>query len=95
VQEAGIDPDIIVPQLSDENYSERTILREADLRYHLRNEAVKNDRLLEDDATTDPRFKENAEGLKKRGVTDFQLDYALSILNRLEAPVAPKTIAKR
>ena len=95
VQEAGIDPDIVVPQLSDENYSERTILREADLRYHLRNEALKNDRLSEDDVTSDPRFKETAESLKKRGVTDFQLDYALSILNRLEPPVAPKTLAKR
>lgn len=95
VQEAGIDPDIVVPQLSDENYSERTILREADLRYHLRNEALKNDRLLEDDATSDPRFKETAESLKKRGVTDFQLDYALAILNRLAAPDAPKAVAQR
>src|SRR5215212_140778 len=35
VQAGGIDPDIAVPQLSDEDYKSRPRLREADLRRHL------------------------------------------------------------
>jgi hypothetical protein len=56
VQEGGIDPDIIVPQLSDPDYKDRPRLREADLRRHLINEAKVDDKVLEDDGKPDPRF---------------------------------------
>ncbi|MGL4543755.1 MAG: S41 family peptidase [Polymorphobacter sp.] len=95
VQENGIEPDIIVPQLTDANYKDRPRLREADLQRHLINEIKVDDKLLEADAKTDPRFAESAEALKKRGVTDFQLNYAIALLERFNpnAPVAATTVA--
>ena len=39
VQEGGITPDILVPQLSDPDYRSRNRVRESDLRRHLVNEA--------------------------------------------------------
>jgi carboxyl-terminal processing protease len=89
VQEGGIKPDIAVPQLSDPDFKEKPRLREADLRRHLINEAKVDDSILEDDATPDPRFKLTAEELKKQGVEDFQLDYALKTIGRLGKPSAP------
>src|SRR5258708_13550230 len=35
VQAGGIDPDVVVPQLSDPDYKDRRLVREADLRRHL------------------------------------------------------------
>ncbi len=92
VQEAGIDPDIIVPQLSDPTRSERPRLREADLRNHLVAEAKADDRMIEDDGKPDPRFRLTADELKKQGITDFQLDYAIRLLERL-APVRAIQVA--
>ncbi|MDB5682429.1 MAG: carboxyl-terminal processing protease [Sphingomonas bacterium] len=90
VQEGGIQPDILVPQISDPDYKDRPRLREADLRRHLINEAKVDDKILEDDANPDPRFKATAEELKKQGVEDFQLNYALQTIGRLgKAPAAP------
>jgi carboxyl-terminal processing protease len=89
VQEGGIKPDINVPQLSDPDYKDKPRLREADLRRHLINEAKVDDSILEDDATPDPRFKLTAAELKKAGVDDFQLDYALKTIGRLGKPAAP------
>ena len=84
VQEGGIRPDIAVPQLSDPDYKERPRFREADLQRHLVNEAVAKDDVLEDDgAKPDPRFTDTAESLKKRGITDFQLHYAVQTIARL------------
>jgi len=83
VQEGGITPDVVVPQLSDPDYKDRPHLREADLRRHLINEAKIDDRTLEDDGKPDPRFTATADQLKKEGITDFQLDYALKTLARL------------
>jgi carboxyl-terminal processing protease len=83
VQEGGIEPDVLVPQLSDPDYKERPALREADLRRHLINEAKVDDKVLEDDAKADPRFTATPESLKKAGVDDFQLDYALKTITRL------------
>ena len=83
VQEGGIAPDIEVPQLSDPDYKERPRLREADLRRHLINEASVKDDVIQDDAKPDPRFTATAEELKKRGVEDFQLQYAVQTLARL------------
>ena len=83
VQEEGIEPDIAVPQLSDPDYKDKPVLREADLRHHLRNETLKNDKMVEEDDRNDPRFQETADGLKKRGIDDYQLYYALNVLNRL------------
>lgn len=93
VQEAGIEPDIVVPQLSDPNYKERPVLREADLRHHLRNEAVADDRMIEEDNLVDPRFKISADDLKKQGVTDYQMDYALKLIGRLGSP-QPTVVAQ-
>lgn len=84
VQEGGVKPDIAVPQISDPDYKKRTKLRESDLRRHLINEgAAVDEKNLEDDAVDDPRFTMSAEELKKQGIEDFQLHYAMQTLNRL------------
>jgi carboxyl-terminal processing protease len=83
VQESGIAPDIVVPQLSDPDYKDRPVFREADLRRHLINELKIDDKVVEDDGKPDPRFTATADELKKQGVTDFQLDYALKTVARL------------
>jgi carboxyl-terminal processing protease len=88
VQAGGIDPDIVVPQLSDPDYKDRPVVREADLRRHLLSQAGVKDDVLEKDSTPDPRFSATAEELKKKGIKDFQLDYAIRTLKRL-APTAP------
>ena len=87
VQAGGIDPDIAVPQLSDPDFKDRKVVREADLRRHLLGQATVDDKLLEaDDLANDPRFAFTAAELEKKGVKDFQLDYAIRTLKRL----APK-----
>ncbi len=83
VQEGGIEPDLLIPQLSDPDYKSRPVVREADLRRHLINEAKLDDRAVEEDVKPDPRFKATAEELKKQGIEDFQLDYAMKTLSRL------------
>ena len=89
VQAGGIDPDISVPQLSDPDYKDRPRVREADLRRHLLSQAKVDDKLLEaEDASKDPRFAFTAAELEKKGIEDFQLDYAIRTLKRL-APKAP------
>jgi carboxyl-terminal processing protease len=88
VQAGGIEPDIIVPQLTDEDYKDRKIIREADLRRHLLAQAKVEDKLLEGDDTPDPRFTAKAADLEKKGIKDFQLYYALNTLKRLAAPAA-------
>lgn len=88
VQAGGIDPDIVVPQLSDPDYKDRPVVREADLRRHLLSQAGVKDDVLEKDSAADPRFSATAEELKKKGIKDFQLDYAIKTLKRL-APATP------
>jgi carboxyl-terminal processing protease len=83
VQEGGVAPDIQVPQLSDPDYRSRTRVREADLRRHLINEASVGDDVIQDDGRPDPRFSATAEELRARGVTDFQLNYAIQTIARL------------
>jgi carboxyl-terminal processing protease len=83
VQAGGIEPDIAVPQLSDPDYKDRPAVREADLRRHLISQTNADDKLLQHDDTTDPRFTATAAELEKKGVKDFQLDYALKTLKRL------------
>ena len=86
VQEGGIEPDIAVPQLSDATVRDRPRIREADLRRHLINEIkAVDDKLIEADAKPDPRFAATADGLKKAGIIDYQLDYAVKLLDRLGA----------
>ena len=92
VQAGGIDPDIAVPQLSDADYKDRKVVREADLRRHLLAQAKVEDKLLEADDTPDPRFLMTPASLQKQGIKDFQLYYALNTLKRLASP-APATIA--
>jgi carboxyl-terminal processing protease len=86
VQEAGIEPDITVPQLSDANYKDRPRVREADLSRHLLNEIKTDDKLIEADTKADPRFADTLDLLKKKGVTDFQMSYALNLLGRFNPP---------
>ncbi|HET8613441.1 MAG TPA: S41 family peptidase [Sphingomonas sp.] len=94
VQEGGIHPDIVVPQLSDPDYKDRPTFREDDLRRHLINEAKVDDSVLEDDVTPDPRFSATAAQLKKQGIDDYQLHYALQTMERLASPApAPKKVA--
>jgi carboxyl-terminal processing protease len=84
VQEGGIEPDIRVPQISDPDLRRRAefSLRESDLRGHLVNEVAMEDKKLETDKADDPRFRMTAEELKKKGIEDFQLYYALETLRR-------------
>ncbi len=93
VQAGGIDPDILVPQLSDPDYKDRPAIREADLRRHLISQTGVKDEVLEKDSTPDPRFTATAEELKKKGIKDYQLDYAIRTLKRL-VPAAPSAPAK-
>src|SRR4051812_29985095 len=95
VQEGGIAPDIEVPQLTDPDYKSRPRVREADLRRHLINEVSVDNAVIEDDGKPDPRFAATADELKKKGVADFQLNYAVQTLSRLArvAPAAPATAA--
>ena len=97
VQAGGIDPDIAVPQLTDPDYKERRVVREADLRRHLLSQAKVDDKLLEGDDTTDPRFSAKPEELEKKGIKDFQLYYALNTLKRLAGPtsIASTTAAQK
>jgi carboxyl-terminal processing protease len=90
VQENGIEPDVQVPQLSDASRADRPRLREADLKKHLINETKDGtEKLVESDAKPDPRFVATPEELKKKGVIDFQLDYATRLLSRLAPVTAP------
>lgn len=84
VQEGGIDPDIVVPQLTDPDARRRAelTLRESDLRRHLVNEVGLKDKELEKDKLDDPRFKMTAEELKAKKIEDFQLYYAVQTLRR-------------
>jgi carboxyl-terminal processing protease len=99
VQEGGITPDIEVPQLSDPDLRERRIVREADLRRHLINEVSVDNDVIQDDGKPDPRFAATAEDLKKKGIDDFQLHYALQAIARLgrsaAAPAAPARTGTR
>jgi carboxyl-terminal processing protease len=83
VQEGGIQPDISVPQLNDPDYKDRPRFREDDLRRHLINEAKVDDSVIEADTKADPRFAATADQLKKQGVTDYQMSYALQTMARL------------
>ena len=89
VQEGGIEPDIAVPELSDPDYKSRPAFREDDLRRHLINEVKADDKILEEDMHDDPRFTGTPESLKKQGIEDFQLWYALQTLDRLAPGGAP------
>ncbi|WP_107045072.1 S41 family peptidase [Sphingomonas sp. STIS6.2] len=95
VQEGGIEPDIRVPQISDPDHKARPVFREADLRRHLINEVKADNAVLEEDTKDDPRFSATPESLKKQGVEDFQLYYALKTVARLggAAQVAAATKA--
>jgi carboxyl-terminal processing protease len=83
VQEGGITPDIAVPQLSDPDYKERPRFRESDLRRLLINEVKVDDEVIQDDGKPDPRFIATADQLKKQGIEDYQLHYALQTIGRL------------
>jgi carboxyl-terminal processing protease len=101
VQEGGIMPDIEVPQLSDPDYKDRPKFRESDLRRHLINEVKLDDAAIQDDGKPDPRFMATAEELKKKGIEDYQLHYALQTISRLgkvqqaAAGPAPKPTGSR
>ncbi|MCJ7421525.1 S41 family peptidase [Sphingomicrobium astaxanthinifaciens] len=83
VQAGGIEPDIVVPQLSDPDRLNRPRLREADLRRHLVAQAGVEDAVLEDDSAPDPRFLATPAELEEAGIEDFQLHYAIETLERL------------
>ncbi|MGZ8282553.1 MAG: S41 family peptidase [Allosphingosinicella sp.] len=83
VQEGGITPDIVVPQLSDPDFSSRTRVRESDLRRHLVNEVGVQDDVIQEDGRPDPRFAATVQELEQRGIDDYQLHYALQTISRL------------
>ena len=86
VQEGGVEPDIAVPQLTDPDFRSRPVFREADLRRHLINEIKADNAVLEEDTGPDPRFAATPDQLKKQGVDDYQLWYALRTVARLGGP---------
>jgi carboxyl-terminal processing protease len=94
VQEGGIEPDIAVPELNDPDYKTRPAFREADLRRHLINEVKADDKILEEDTKADPRFAATPEALKKQGIDDFQLWYAVKTIARLAPGAAPVVAPK-
>jgi len=94
VQEGGIQPDVVVPEISDPDYKTRPVFREDDLRRHLINEVKSDDKALEQDTKTDPRFSATPDALKKQGIDDFQLHYALDTIARLGG-AAPVVAAKK
>jgi carboxyl-terminal processing protease len=63
------------------------------LQRHLINTEKVDNRQLEADDKPDPRFTATADELKAKGITDFQLYYALQTVGRLSnqgyAAVAP------
>ena len=93
VQAGGIEPDIVVPQLTDPDRNARPPVREADLRRHLIAEGAQKDELLLQDETPDPRFTASAAELEKLGIKDFQLDYSVKTLRRVETATAQSTPA--
>ncbi|MGN6269373.1 MAG: S41 family peptidase [Sphingomonas sp.] len=95
VQEGGIKPDIVVPDLSDPDYKDRPVFREDDLRQHLINELKADDEALEEDTKDDPRFSETADSLKKQGIDDFQLYYAAKTIARLGGPAQVAALIKK
>lgn len=96
VQTEGIEPDIEVPQLTDADRGDRLRVHESDLRHHLINEVKLDDKAIEDDSKPDPRFASSADSLKKTGIADYQLDYAVRTLSRLApAPATAPLVAAR
>ena len=95
VDEKGIEPDLEVPQLSDPDRPKADGGRFADLRRQIVREAKVDQDILESDADPDPRFKATPEELKKQGITDFQMSYALRTLERLGAPAGAAPAASR
>lgn len=93
IQANGIAPDIEIPQLSDPGSASRQQIREADLRNHLMAEATTEARVAETDTRPDPRFSATPATLEKDGVKDFQLSYAVSMVERL-APAKKPAPAK-
>src|SRR4051794_661908 len=99
VQEGGIAPDIVVPQLTDPDYQSRNNIRESDLRRHLINEVGVQEDLIQNDGRPDPRFSLTAAQLAERHITDYQLYYALQTIARLghlaPAPQIAATAGRR
>ena len=83
IQAGGIEPDIAVPQLSDATRLTRLEVREADLRRHLLAQAGDDDALIARDDPPSARFMISAADLKKQGVNDFQLKYAIDVIARV------------
>src|SRR4051794_15092843 len=86
IQGEGIDPDVLVPQLSGGDRKGRINVRESDLRRHLIADVPVEDADLIASDPGAPPFTVTKASLKSRGVAGFQLDYALNILNRLAPP---------
>jgi carboxyl-terminal processing protease len=95
VQEGGIHPDVLVPDLSDPDYKDRPVFREDDLRQHLINELKADDAALLEDTKDDPRFAATADELKKQGIDDFQLYYAAKTIARLGGPAEVAALVKK
>jgi carboxyl-terminal processing protease len=97
VQEGGVQPDIVVPQLSDPDHRSRTRVRESDLRRHLVNESTVREEVIQDDNRPDPRFAVTPAELEQRGIEYYQLHYALQTISRLGrvqqagAPATPQS----
>ena len=51
--------------------------------------------MLQDDGKPDPRFAATAEELKRKGIEDYQLHYALQTISRLGAAPGPPPLRPR
>ena len=79
VQEGGIKPDVLVPQLTDPDLELRNkyLMRESDLRGHLVNDIGIEDAVLESETFNDPDYLFTAAQLADMGIEDFQIHYAI------------------
>ena len=88
MQAGGIEPDIVVPQLCDPTRTIATSPERARSRPSRpldQPRATDDEKLYEDDDAKDPRFATTAaELLEERGIKDFQLDYSINTLKRIE-----------
>ena len=88
VQAGGIEPDIEVPQLTDPDYKDRRVCARPIFAATCSPRRRSRTILLENDDRPDPRFTAEADDLKKQGIKDFQLYYAMNTIKRLAGPPA-------
>ena len=91
VQAGGIEPDIAVPQLTDPDYKDRRVVREADLRRHLLAQAKVDDKLLESDDMPGSALHRQAGGAEEEGHQGLPALLCAEHAEAAAAPMRPRT----